>query len=137
MAPASTSDKYPPPEAFKQSITIIVGSGVNQETFNIHKGVVGFYSGYFEGALRGTFAEALSCKIRLAEEDATTFSLFVHWLYTRKIHVSDEAADHEQTFETLCDLWLFADRRQVPLLMNACIDALRDAIVKAWVVPTS
>ncbi|EME84630.1 uncharacterized protein MYCFIDRAFT_173579 [Pseudocercospora fijiensis CIRAD86] len=99
-------------------------------------GVLEFYSGYFEGALRGNnFAEALSGKIRLEQEDEQTFGLFVHWLYTRHIHVSPEDADRAAQFETLCDLCLLADRRQVPLPMNAIIDAMRDVVVKIHKLP--
>jgi hypothetical protein len=40
-------------------------------------------------------------------------------------------------FGPLVELWTFGDRREIPLLMNCCVDALRKIIVLTWKAPTS
>lgn len=59
------------------------------------------------------------------------FERFVHWLYTSKI--TDDTRNASSSI--IIDLWLFADRRDIPLLMNEMIDALQLDIVNRWVVP--
>lgn len=33
-------------------------------------------------------------------------------------------------------LWIFADRRDVPLLMNEMVDLLQQRVIEAWILPT-
>ena len=70
--------------------------------------------------------------IKLEREDPLVFERFILWLYTNRI--TDEALlpDHS----IIIDLWLFADRRDVPLLMNEMIDALHLDIGDHWLMPT-
>lgn len=105
------------------------------KTFTVHQSVITFYSGYFEAALRpgSTFQEATTKIFKLQEEDAVVFEKFIAWTYSRRI-------DHDpvdKTCSILCKLWVLADRRQVPLLMNECINAMRDRIVSNWELPSS
>lgn len=34
--------------------------------------------------------------------------------------------------DALCRLWVLADRREVPLLMNKCIDAIKEKVLEDW-----
>ncbi|GIZ45778.1 hypothetical protein CKM354_000893100 [Cercospora kikuchii] len=140
MAPPSTPDKYPPPEAFDKIITINVGvktedavEGTN--TFKVHKGVLCFYSGYFDACLNGQFAEAFRGAVDLAEDDPGTFKHFVAWLYTRQLPLNHEAETGGGQWQSIIRLWVLADKREVPLLANRCINALRELIAVRWEVP--
>lgn len=113
-------------------VTIEVGNQDNKQTFRVHKGFLSFYSGYFKAALEGAWAESKSGIIKLETEDPLVFERFVHWLYTNKI--TDDQRKSE--FRIIIGLWLFADRRDIPLLMNEMIDALHKEIANSWLMPT-
>ena len=65
------------------------------------------------------------------------FTGFVKWLYTNK-HRADKItkATGGEHFMSIVKLWIFADRRGVPLLMNEMIDSLHHSVVALWYVPT-
>lgn len=103
----------------------------------MHKGVLAFYSGYFDACLNGEFAEARRGAVDLLEDDPETFKHFVAWLYTRQLpidHEAEEAGAFEQ-WKHIFRLWVFADERQVPLLANRCINGLRELFAVRWSVP--
>lgn len=54
------------------------------------------------------------------------------WLYTK--NVTDDTLKVD--VKLLVDLWLFADRRTIPLLINEMIDALHVFIADSWTLPT-
>ena len=93
-----------------------------------------FYSGYFKAALSGRWTAAEDDAIRLSTETPKTFERFVSWLYTRSITDDD---DEKANCQIIIDLWLFADRREIPLLMNEMLDALKDRIVTEKTIPTT
>jgi hypothetical protein len=113
-------------------VEIKVGSGTDQKSFLVHEGLLRYYSGYFEAALGGSFAEATSRIVKLDEEEVWIFKRFVFWLYTGKYTPPDDANDD---YEAICKLWILGDRRQIPLLANAMVDMLRDEIVRLWTLP--
>ena len=117
---------------YGETVTIEVGNANNNQIFRVHKGFLSFYSGYFKAALEGAWAESSSGIIKLEIEDPLVFERFVHWLYTNKITDDTQKAG----FGIIIDLWLFADRREIPLLMNEMIDALHKEIADSWLMPT-
>ena len=119
---------------FDEIVEVKVGSGLKKKTFKVHRGILCYYSAYFEAALKGKFAEAKTGVIELEEEDVTIFEHFIVWLYSRRFKRS---SDDQENFYVICKLWLFGDRRQIPLLSNTMIDALREEIVAQWLVPTA
>ena len=94
-----------------------------QKDFKLHQGVLKFYSGYFRGALSGQFADATDGVVDLPTEDVKVFESFVGWLYTRQL---SNATGSDNSLHDLFELWMLANRREVPMLMNATIDAIRD-----------
>lgn len=117
---------------FDTTVDITVGEGDKAKIFKVHKGVLCFYSGYFDGALNGEFEEARKGAVLLDTEDVDVFECFVLWLYTRKL---DDGSKCMKSFRPTCELWAFADRRQIPMLMNACVDAVRDTVAEHWLNP--
>jgi len=119
---------------YEEIVTVKVGKEPSLKSFPLHKGVLSFYSGYFEAAVKGVFKEAKDGLIELPDESADVFERFVVWLYTRKVDLPD---DTNNGFKVICGLWFFADRRDIPLLANYSIDMLRDKIAQTWTVPTA
>ena len=106
-----------------------------------HKGLLCFYSRYFKAALSRDIVESKTHVVKLPEEDPKTYKLFEHWLYEvdlRKqgVYLHPWHPCEPPDFLPVIDLWLFAERREIPLLANNCIDALRDLIVRHWLLPT-
>ncbi|KAF7188868.1 hypothetical protein HII31_09791 [Pseudocercospora fuligena] len=82
MALPSTSDKKPSAADFDSIIRLKVGK--DEQVFEIYKGIMKFYSGYFRSAIEnienGRFKEAEENIITLPEEEPETFKLFKDWL---------------------------------------------------------
>lgn len=118
---------------YDEIVEITVGIGKSKKTFKVHKGIVCHYSGYFDKALNGDFKEGKTGKIMLPEEEVGLFQRLVHWLYSGEIEL--EALAENGWDSMLSRLWVLADRRDIPLLMNMCIDALLGRIAQKWEVP--
>lgn len=71
--------------------------------------------------------------INLDTEDPLVFERFVLWLYTNNI-TDDKLLSGQRI---AIDVWLFADRRDIPLLMNEMINVLHLNIADNWIVPTN
>lgn len=98
-----------------------------KQTFHIFAGLLRFYSGYFNGCLNHTsiFTEATTHHISLPTEDPRIFSLFAHWIQTRTFFPSSTLDPILlMEWDTLIDLWIFADRRDVPLLGKEVIEMM-------------
>jgi hypothetical protein len=120
--------------AYGSQATIIIGTDDDKRIFYVDHGLLTFYSGYFKAALSGRWTSAEDDAIKLDTEAPRTFERFVSWLYTRSITDDD---DEKANCQLIIDLWLFADRREIPLLMNEMLDALKDRIVTEKTIPTT
>ena len=78
------------------------------------------YSGYFRGAVRTNFKEAIERVIILDDEDAEIFRLFHGWLYTGHFAESPKA-EIEIPLLSLVKLYLFGERRVIPQLQDLVI----------------
>ncbi|KAK3067873.1 hypothetical protein LTR53_014980 [Teratosphaeriaceae sp. CCFEE 6253] len=86
MSPSSTADKDPPAEAFDTLVEISVGARPFESTFQAPRGVLSFYSGYFEAAFDGRFIEAGEGAVHPATDDPPIFEILVHGALTRRFH---------------------------------------------------
>ncbi|KAF2481679.1 hypothetical protein BDY17DRAFT_325197 [Neohortaea acidophila] len=125
MAPPSTPDNFPSQAAFDYLILIEVGPEATKRTFQVFKGVICFYSGYFATSLNSAFREAHNHVVRLPTEDPLLFAYFHHWLYTRTFFDSSLDPAVALDFDTLARLWVFGDAHDIPMLQNEVIDILR------------
>lgn len=116
-------------DAYDEIVEVKVGP--EEKTFTLHKNVICFYSGYFEKVFNGGFAEAKAKSVILPEEDVQNFKRCISWIYARRF-----AVNSQKSFRVLSEMWAFADRRDIPLMMNACVDAMRDEVVLSWKVPS-
>lgn len=112
-------------------VTIEVGTGEQKRTFYVYEGLLSFYSGYFRTALSGKWKEAETGHFDLKDEEVDVFERFVFWLNTRR--PTDETLS--LTADLIIRLWLFADRREIPLLMNQMIAYLKNYITENSYLP--
>ena len=111
---------------------------MNKQTFYVHRDLISFYSGYFKAALNGGFAEAKTGVIELKSEEPPVFEGFINWLYTQKARKDKITKGNSREYLlSIAKLWIFADRREIPLLMNEMVDCLQQSVVAAWVFPES
>ena len=120
---------------YDEIVTISVGVGKAEKNFEIHKGLLCFYSNFFRAALKGGFAEANSKGFNLPTESPKIFQLFKNWLYTRKFQSGEQSDAQYLDTRTICDIWLFADRREIPLLMNIAVNLFKKNILAKWCLP--
>ncbi|KAK4540190.1 hypothetical protein LTR36_009688 [Oleoguttula mirabilis] len=129
----STPDKFPTTQMFDEIIVVIVGEGSDSKSFSVHKGVACFHSGFFRAATKSCYKEGKEGVIELPDEEVDVVEQFVKWLYTRQV---DKPVEHHAAFLAMSKLWTFSDRRDVPLLANTMVDAMRDVIFRTRKLPT-
>jgi hypothetical protein len=128
------TDKCYSPAYISEIVTIEVGE--NKRAFQVHRGLLTFYSGYFKGALDGDSTEAQNGIMKLKIEEPAVLEEFVTWLYSHKLRTESVDEDNpDPHYEAITKLWIFADRRDIPLLMNEMIDNLQHSVVSAWTLP--
>lgn len=115
-------------------VEVKVGKGKAVTSYQLHKDLLSFYSGFFAAALRDNFKEGKEGIVKLPEEKPAVFERFVGWLYTHKINLTD-TKENVPRYAEIFDLWKLADRREIPLLMNECMDVARDELVRVWSLP--
>ena len=67
-------------EHFQETVTLVVGS--EKKAYNVHIGLLSFYSDYFRAAFQGSFKEAIERKMELPGVTKDVFERFQVWLYT-------------------------------------------------------
>lgn len=91
--------------------------------FYLHKGRLCQQSSYFEKAFQGPFKEAESGSVWLEEDGVDEFKLFEQWLYSGRFSYSKTSDDPSLL---LVKVFCFAEKRGIPTLQNATLDAIRD-----------
>jgi hypothetical protein len=72
--------------------------------------------------------------IKLPTEKPAVFARFVYWIYHRSL---DMDGVKQQYFNSLAELWVLADMREAPLLMNCILSEMGTLVVDKWIVPMS
>lgn len=117
-------------------IEIQVGVRPASKSFYVHKGVLCFYSGYFRGALRSDiWTEAREGILRLGVEEVSTFEKFVYWTYSRRFCNPTATDTKDIEWRDIVKLYIFGDRRNIPLLQNEAVNLLRKKIAQLWQLP--
>lgn len=124
-------------DLFDTLVRIEVGTGEEKRTFEVYKGVLCFYSDYFNAALRGRFVEAQENIARLPTEDATIFDYFCTWIHKRYFFESTLAPFMLFPFDSLLKLWVFGDAHDVPMLQNEAGDMILRKIVDSRNFPSA
>lgn len=121
-------------EHFDEIIEVEVGSGSGKRNYSTYKGLLSFYSEYFEEKVNGKFKEAADKKLILDGKDPDIFAIFYGWLYTGELR-QDGKVGTDLSSTTLVKLWIFGDEHLCPLLQNEAMDAFLAAILKQWKLP--
>lgn len=118
---------------YSETIRITVGKAPHaRRSFLAHKPILRFYSGYFQGALKGHFSESHDGQVNLPTEDPNTFEIFLSWMYSRRLTFEPAMLDKDDFVDTLVKTWVFADAHQVPLLQNEVLDLLHHKTIEHW-----
>jgi len=118
-------------------VHIVVGSGEFARTFDVHTGIIAFYSGYFKAMFKEGFVDAETRTFRLSNEDPYVFERVRNWIYSRNLCGS--GLDEAKTLNTLTlvKLWIFGDKYAMPLLQNPAVDLILRNIDVRYNGPTS
>lgn len=111
--------------------------GPKRVKFGVHKGILIRSSAFFRAALTGTFKEATEGTVTLQEDSPKVFGVFVSWLYTGKLENTVDEIPTPCGSNRLAELYIFADRYDVPILRNDAIDALVKNRQELLHIPTS
>lgn len=101
------------------------------QRFQVHTSLLCAYSSYFAAALTSPFLEARIQSITL-EESPEILTTAVYWLYSGTIQHSSSCARPRNVQAHLVEIWLFADRRGMPALQNAALDAMHASVIDEW-----
>ena len=96
-----------------RTITIIVGTGAEQKTFDVHEQLLTENSEYFKSAMQSNLAEAQSRLFRLDEDDADAFQLFVEYLY----NIVEEERDWQGRLCDCAEAFALGDKLLAPKFM--------------------
>jgi hypothetical protein len=120
--------------------TSIVTVKVREKSYHLHEAVLANVSKFFKAVFQHDFQEAKERTIQLTEVNITTFDIFVDWLYSSKLYITEvkpnnlsferqywddeqEAEIHEYS-KRLTKLYIFANAHEIPQLSRVTIDAL-------------
>ncbi|KAE9977600.1 hypothetical protein EG328_001973 [Venturia inaequalis] len=114
------------------TITIIVGrDSRDEETFTLLREDLNTVSEYFENVFLGASRKAMHRKAVLTDVKPATFKIFAKWLNGKLILNTDgrgfdtvARAHNSDIFKQLLDLYVFADRYDVPQLRREVLDTL-------------
>ncbi|CAO2658101.1 Nn.00g073610.m01.CDS01 [Neocucurbitaria sp. VM-36] len=112
----------PPPQCFDRMMTINVGKSPSVTTFEIHRGLLCFYSSYFKKLLDGPFKEGGSSSYNIPDGTADTFQMFFSWLYTGTVMETAGVKDVDLEYMQIIDLYVFADFLMVQELKNRALE---------------
>ncbi|KAF2704127.1 hypothetical protein K504DRAFT_538138 [Pleomassaria siparia CBS 279.74] len=125
------------------AVKIVVSSGVHQEEFFIHQGLLCDRSEFFKKALSGAWKEAEERKVVLPEDDAATFALYQQLLYTNALPVKQEIqetcqtnkserwkAQLEEEYKCLSKLYVLAEKLVDPKTKRVTLNALEAQAVE-------
>ncbi|KAK5679373.1 hypothetical protein LTS10_008188 [Elasticomyces elasticus] len=117
---------------YNDLITVLVGP--SEVRFTVHRDHISSKSPFFQAACGRDWIEGQEKLVRLPEQDAEAFAVYLRWVYAdtldmTALSVSD--SPYHPTFLNFSKLWMLAHYLQDEALCNLAIDAL----IKKWVDP--
>lgn len=105
----------------EEVIEVDVGNG--QKSFYVHRDILTSSSDFFRNALKGPFKEAEEKRVRLSEQTAELFDIYVQWLYDEKLYSTKDGETHGDEWDRLLSLYILGDSIQDRKFRNTVIDA--------------
>lgn len=105
-------------------VQVDVGNGDgDSHTFVVHKEIICHHSPFFKAACTGHFREAEDRVVKLPDDRAELFDIFLQWLYSQNLQqVFAEVTLPAWT--TFIELYILADKLQVRTLKSAIMDQM-------------
>lgn len=104
------------------TISVVVGKEQETEEFGVHEALIRSSSPFFEKALTGPWTEASQRLVKLPEDKPKAFSLYINWLYYRKIPAYSEISTTD--YDNLFDAYILAEKLLDTQFHNAVINAV-------------
>ncbi|KAF1344444.1 hypothetical protein BDV97DRAFT_406843 [Delphinella strobiligena] len=127
----TTPDVLPPVTAYDHTIQVLVGDPP-RATFELHRGLLTFYSSYFAAALSPRWHPPPQRTLTL-DEDPHLFSIFHTWLYTHRL----PATISPLPILSAIQIWTFAEYYGIPSLQNLAMNSLLSTLISIWRTFTS
>jgi hypothetical protein len=106
-------------------MSITVGPDGAEKEYQVYRGLLCYYSDYFDRLLNGAFKEGGSKSLRLKNITVEVFQAFYYWLNTGvvdcSIAPSTSASKH---WKKVIEVYVFADYHQARAFQNAIVDYL-------------
>jgi hypothetical protein len=113
----------------------MVGEAEAQQKFEIHKGLLIHYSGYFRNALKDAWAEGTDKTVKLPGEYQDAFEIFYNWLYTRTMYTPTDKGEIPLGYRSIVESYVFGDAHQIPEFSNAALNTLVQKIDQEALFP--
>ncbi|KAI8939493.1 hypothetical protein NX059_003264 [Plenodomus lindquistii] len=112
-------------------IQVLVGKDGKEQFFDVHEELITSRSAFFKAAMSGNWQESKERCVKLPEDDAPTFKLYLHFLYTGKIAITSEALDARiearDHIRTIARLYILAEKLQDVITRNATVEEMLEA----------
>lgn len=115
---------------------VYVDVGPSKQRFSVHKGLICHKSKFFSAAFNSSFSEAVNGIVELVEEEPEIFDIAHAWLYTNELTWSEGGKDVPCLVRQLSDLFVLADKLDMPLLCNKAIDGLKSKFLETEYMPS-
>lgn len=89
---------------------MIVGTGVERESYNIHRSLLRSSSPVFEAMINGPFREGKQNVIRLPDDSSNAFAVFAHWLYSGELPEESEDDSGASLLQVHLEAFVFGDK---------------------------
>lgn len=124
-------------------VTVVVGEGDSATTFYIHEEAAKAHSDFLAAALHKGWKEAEDKVIKLPEDNAGLFNIFVRFVHTGRVYCAEEGdvsekngVSRDQEWSRLTKSWLLGDKLGSTSFKDAIIDALIEKILTVRFTPT-
>ena len=99
--------------------------GPSSRNYRLHKKLLCHHSTFFDAAFNGDFQEGVSGQLKLPEEEAGAFDIFVHWLYKGSLpRVQYSTTPFSQPSKYLL-VYAMGEKWFIPLRQDNVFDQLR------------
>ncbi|KZM24652.1 uncharacterized protein EKO05_0007088 [Ascochyta rabiei] len=129
--------RYPLESAFTYKsapVTVIVGE--EQTAYFVHESHITPQSDFFKNALKGEWEEKTTRTVRLPDCDSTSFNIYLNWLYTGRVCITQEGDEKEvidddvQTIDYEWENWVMCFKIGDFLQDSDFKDAMIDAAIE-------
>ncbi|KAF2034718.1 hypothetical protein EK21DRAFT_107845 [Setomelanomma holmii] len=130
------ADNALPQGGFDKLASIIVGRGTTKKEFQVHRGVLAYYSTHFQHTLANSY---LREKLKLPNDEPDVFEIVVYWMHSGRFWSPASAKDGKIPLSTdqILEVYFFAVDNDMRALQNATITLYYQELVHILAEPTA